>query len=88
MGSHLVSIHSDTENHFLLNLVYSNTANQRAAVPTDHGPCWYQWAWIGYSGIGDIGTGDWTDGSPVDYLQTAPQDRVFYFQISNDTSCG
>ncbi|CAJ0952665.1 unnamed protein product, partial [Mesorhabditis belari] len=82
--SHLVSIHSDAENKFIYDLVYSNVANLTHAV---FDPCSHQWAFIGYSGFGFPGNGSWTDGSPVDFIDSQPTPILANYVISNDPSC-
>jgi hypothetical protein len=86
MNSHLVSIHSKEEDDFVYDLVTSNVSNITNVAPVNSA-CYYQFAWIGYSGNGTIGTGTWTDGSPVDYIGGSPFPTVYYWQIGNDASC-
>ncbi|CAJ0949705.1 unnamed protein product, partial [Mesorhabditis belari] len=87
MDSHLVSIHSDVENDFVMELATSNVSGLANVAP-DNDPCGSQWAWIGYYGNGTIGTGTWTDGSPVDYINYRPNLDVFLnWVIANDSRC-
>ncbi|CAJ0953850.1 unnamed protein product, partial [Mesorhabditis belari] len=67
MGSHLVSVHSEYENNFLSDLLTTDVLNAPVATP-----CNYLWAWNGLYGTGAVGSGTWTDGSPVNYSGHSP----------------
>ncbi|CAJ0920370.1 unnamed protein product, partial [Mesorhabditis belari] len=89
MGANLVSIHSKGEDGFVYDLITSNVSRMKN-VTTDDSPCGHQYAWIGYHGNGK-GQGNWTDGSPVDYL--GDNAKFFrnikqYWMLANDDSCG
>ncbi|CAJ0928008.1 unnamed protein product, partial [Mesorhabditis belari] len=61
VGTHLVSIHSLEEDDFVYNLV------PRAIIDSSS-DCEKVYVWIGLNGgNGKIGSGAWTDHSPVDY---------------------
>ncbi|CAJ0954672.1 unnamed protein product, partial [Mesorhabditis belari] len=88
MGAHLISIHSAGEDAIAYELLMSNVDYIRP-VPIEN-PCAYQWGWIGYYnwGNGEKGQGNWTDGSPVDYIDRTSFPRYHYRMIGNDPSCG
>ncbi|CAJ0916428.1 unnamed protein product, partial [Mesorhabditis belari] len=86
MNSHLVSIHSDDENNFIYDLISSNVVYDYYAAPNSE-PCYFQYAWIGYFGNGTLGTGQWSDGSKVDYNGGAAITENFYWAMANDDSC-
>ncbi|CAJ0935035.1 unnamed protein product, partial [Mesorhabditis belari] len=87
MDAHLVSIHSEEENNFVLDLVHSNVKNESSAAP-DHNPCGYLYAKIGLYGNGLVGSGSWTDGTPVDWTPFATsRGSYWHFAIVNDDYC-
>ncbi|CAJ0933706.1 unnamed protein product, partial [Mesorhabditis belari] len=85
-GSHLVSIHSKEEEDYVYQLVASNMTEWPSQYAWGS-PCFYQPAWIGYYGNGLMGNGNWTDGTPVDYLSSTLINETAPWKISNDPSC-
>ncbi|CAJ0924883.1 unnamed protein product, partial [Mesorhabditis belari] len=86
MDAHLVSIHSDSENDFVMELVKSQVHGLFNVAPGNY-TCGYSYAYIGYYGNATIGAGMWTDGSPADYVQNGMLGDFYNGQIANDGSC-
>ncbi|CAJ0948486.1 unnamed protein product, partial [Mesorhabditis belari] len=84
MGAHLVSIHSVEEDNFVYELILS-----RVGRYLNDQPCYNDLAaWIGYFGSGIVGTGNWTDGTPVDYIGRTPWTPwVVGAKMLNDPTC-
>ncbi|CAJ0914616.1 unnamed protein product, partial [Mesorhabditis belari] len=94
MGAHLVSIHSCWEETFIRELIASAVKNEEWAVkdsdqcgPQPSNPCDAQPVFTGYFGLGGIGVGTWTDGSPFDYFNDEPDKTPKVWAIENDKSC-
>ncbi|CAJ0954021.1 unnamed protein product, partial [Mesorhabditis belari] len=89
-GGHLVSIHSDVENAYVLKMATASTVNQ---VTMANDACYGSRVWIGYRGTGAIGKGTWTDGTSDDYShgtafaqsQSAPAN--YSWMVRNDPGC-
>lgn len=64
----------------LSDLVSSNVSDLSVAAPENE-TCVYQSAWLGYYGNGTLGTGNWTDGSQVDYNGFFPIGGAFYWTV-------